>query len=627
MILAHPSPTPASVFPQRNLSSDKVLLPMIRSIKHYQFVSAVLCLSLLGIAVSSATAADPPSPAAPLMRLIKSGRVPQERLGNLIELVCQRGNAADLSYLFEQAVLSDKYPRDLRIKTLSLLTATAHNRKIQPAGDLAGLTNLIAPETPNPTDAGLQLAAIRLAGACRAKSLAQPLAKIVLDSKSPLKTREAAINALVDVDPESAKQTIDPLISPQQPLPIRSLGVAALVGLDAEAAASAAAEVLASADETQDPATLLDAFLSHKGGPDQLAAAIAGKTLAADVAKVALRHMYSVGRTDAALVSALSSSAGLSANPEPLSPEQVKTLAAEVLAEGDAQRGEAVFRRADVSCMKCHSVSKAGGQVGPDLSAVGSSSPVEYLINSIMQPNQAIKEAYLTRVVVTDAGKVHQGIVVDRNDQRLILKDATSQEIEIPISDIDEEFEGESLMPQGLTKFLTHAEIVDLVRFLAELGKAGPLAVRKTPTIQRWRVLRQLPESIAAETADADLLREETLALGDEAWVSVYAKVAGGLPISDARKAAPAPLVYLRAEVDVTIGGEVGFEINSPLPIQAAVDDQPLKADGRFVVELAPGRHVLNLFVDTSTSSDGDVQAELFRVKGSPAEFEVVGGQ
>ena len=57
------------------------------------------------------------------------------------------------------------------------------------------------------------------------------------------------------------------------------------------------------------------------------------------------------------------------------------------VADGDAARGEDVFRRADLSCLKCHAVSQAGGQIGPDLSALGSTSPVDYIINSIYDPD------------------------------------------------------------------------------------------------------------------------------------------------------------------------------------------------------------------------------------------------
>ena len=44
-------------------------------------------------------------------------------------------------------------------------------------------------------------------------------------------------------------------------------------------------------------------------------------------------------------------------------------------------------------------------------------------------------------------------------------------------------------MPTGLTKFLTQNELLDLIRFISELGKPGDFAVRANATIQRFTAL------------------------------------------------------------------------------------------------------------------------------------------
>ena len=74
------------------------------------------------------------------------------------------------------------------------------------------------------------------------------------------------------------------------------------------------------------------------------------------------------------------------------------------------------------------------------------------------------------------ACKVLTGIVLERDDVRVNIRDVNGQTITVPTADIDEEAEGRSLMPQGLTVFLTRAELVDLAKFVSELGKPGPYA-------------------------------------------------------------------------------------------------------------------------------------------------------
>ena len=137
--------------------------------------------------------------------------------------------------------------------------------------------------------------------------------------------------------------------------------------------------------------------------------------------------MYLAGRSDAELVAALGKAAGLDAEKPPPTPERASRLAAEVLAKGDAARGEKIFRRGDLGCLKCQRASGAGGDVGPELSPLGTTSPVDYVITSILHPDLSIKENFITGNFVTDEGMIHQGIVVDRDDKRVIIKDATGQ--------------------------------------------------------------------------------------------------------------------------------------------------------------------------------------------------------
>ena len=46
-------------------------------------------------------------------------------------------------------------------------------------------------------------------------------------------------------------------------------------------------------------------------------------------------------------------------------------------------------------------------------------------------------------------------------------------------ADIEEEAEGKSMMPTGLTKFLTKGELLYLIRFISELGRPGRTRCRR----------------------------------------------------------------------------------------------------------------------------------------------------
>src|SRR5262249_45918481 len=132
---------------------------------------------------------------------------------------------------------------------------------------------------------------------------------------------------------------------------------------------------------------------------------------------------------------------------------------------------------------------------GPDLISIGATAPVDYLIESILLPNKVVKENYHSLVLATKDGRVFTGIKVRETPAELVLRDAEDREVAVPVKAIEERAPGGSLMPEGLADALTRAELVDLVRFLSELGRADPFTVRPTRLVRRWQVLESTAEA------------------------------------------------------------------------------------------------------------------------------------
>jgi putative heme-binding domain-containing protein len=388
-------------------------------------------------------------------------------------------------------------------------------------------------------------------------------------------------------------------------------------------------EILNQPAERQcDLTPLVAAFLNQQGGGDVLAAALNSQTVPVDAAKLALRAVYALGRADPALVAALSRAAGISAQNTPLSPAELNQLVTEVTTKGDPTRGELIFRRHDLNCMSCHSLSKAGGDVGPDLSALGQTSPPDYIINAILNPDQAIKEQYHTLVVLTSLGQVFQGIVTDRDEQRIVLKEATGAARVVPVSMIEDQKPGGSLMPKGLANLMSRSEFVDLVRFLSELGKPGLFAIPAIPAIQRWKLLKVVPEALSSSVPDPALFRDQVLRAEPERWVSAYAKVAGSLPLDELTSAASGETLYLQGEINVTVGGAIRLAVDSPQGVRLWVDDRPAAPDSEAVTsDLAVGTHSITIRVDAHARASRDIKLEVKKPAGSRAEFTVIGGR
>src|SRR5262249_27268761 len=151
--------------------------------------------------------------------------------------------------------------------------------------------------------------------------------------------------------------------------------------------------------------------------------------------------------------------------------------AARARSQGDPERGEAVYRRKETLCLKCHPIAGAGGQVGPGLESIGASAPADYLVDALLQPNKAVKEGYHALTVALGDGRVVTGIKVRQTDTALVVRDADDREVSLPLGEIEDQKPAGSLMPAGLTETMTESELLDLVRFLSELGKIGPYSV------------------------------------------------------------------------------------------------------------------------------------------------------
>jgi putative heme-binding domain-containing protein len=575
---------------------------------------------VLTISAFSPPAALAQGDAAPMVRLLKSGRLPPERVASVANLICQRGNAEDLGFIFQLVVKPDGFSDDLRRQALDGLVVAAQTRKIIPTVEAGALLSLLDDRDP-----AIARVAVRLAAAWKAPALAPPLSRRVLDPNSSDDSRHLALDALLAIGGDVARETGDKLLAADNPR-LRAYGVTACASRDLPKAAAKAAELLAApAANAANIDLLFDTFLARQGGADQLAVALTDASVPVDTAKLALRHMYLAGRSDAQLVEVLSKAAGIDLERAPPTPDELVKLSAEVLAKGDPQRGEAVFRRGDLGCLKCHSISGAGGDVGPDLSPVGATSPVDYVITSILHPDLSIKESFLTRNFITTDGLVYQGIVADRDDNRVIIKDATGKRVTIPIADIDEESEGRSLMPKGLSSFLTHAEFLDLVRFIGELGKPGPYAVRSQPTIQRWRYLKGTPSELAEQIPDEKTFAALVLGADPNEWQPAYGCVGGALPltdlVTDGRK-----VLYLYGEVAVSQAGEVEVKLGNTQGATVWVDERQLALNKPAVVALDRGVHKIVLRIDMAQHPTNDVRVVVDKPPSSTAEYNAVGG-
>ena len=138
---------------------------------------------------------------------------------------------------------------------------------------------------------------------------------------------------------------------------------------------------------------------------------------------------------------------------------------------GDAARGrELFFGHAAAQCARCHRVGGAGGDAGPDLSAVGARAAAdrEYLLQSLIAPSAKIAQGFDTVTIQLKNGAVVSGTIKSESADDLSIATADGRRV-VKTADVRRRAgsRASGMFPMG--EVLTPREIRDLIEFLASL--------------------------------------------------------------------------------------------------------------------------------------------------------------
>jgi cytochrome c oxidase cbb3-type subunit III len=137
---------------------------------------------------------------------------------------------------------------------------------------------------------------------------------------------------------------------------------------------------------------------------------------------------------------------------------------------GDAQNGERIFR---ATCSSCHMVNGRGGQLGPDLSRIGSGRPRAALLKKVRGTTDSIRSGYEAVTLVTRDGQRIRG--VKKNDDEFSIQIMDTRErlrgyLKESLAEVVNE--PRSLMPVYAADQLNDRDLDDLLQYLGTLRGA-----------------------------------------------------------------------------------------------------------------------------------------------------------
>lgn len=540
-----------------------------------------------------------------LLTLFASDDLSAKQQRDAMAGIAAHGSRVELGTAAERIFSIQKTVESHRIALLNALVSASKRRSVRVKGDFDALGEGL----DSGSDA-MRIASLKAIGAWKLTQLCPAVEKILGAKKTPESVRDAAMTALAGIGDENTVEILAKYAGRRNDTATRTAAIRAMLEVSVDDASEHAADLFTE-DVAPDPSSLVRDFLKADGGAKALATALKGKTMSAENAKRAERVVSASGRKQNVLLMALRTSGALDDGAPELTKKEMAALVEKVQTKGNARRGRKHFRKLD--CYQCHALAGAGGTLGPEMTSIGASAQIDYLIESNYYPDKAIKEGYHSLLVDMKDGDFISGIKVTETNTELILRNALESEIRIPIANIAMREDGGSLMPTGLGDSLLEDEFVDLVRFLSELGRTPEFSAGTGRHVRTWRVLEN-------SEAARDYLYEAQVeaAVGEHetmVWVPEYSYITGEIPMSEVpglkHRYWPTRYSFLKFSVNAPSDGKAALTIAPVEGVQLYQGEQEVNIgdDGSVLLDLASGATQCTVIVNRDiVKGDLDVQ-------------------
>jgi cytochrome c oxidase cbb3-type subunit III len=152
------------------------------------------------------------------------------------------------------------------------------------------------------------------------------------------------------------------------------------------------------------------------------------------------------------------------------------------VATGDPETGKAVYDARD--CANCHMVNGVGGDLGPDLTGIGSLRPADFMRLELQNPGENLPKSPVTGIAigkwteylmfraVTKEGHVVEGMRIAESTLEIVLEDGQGNFHSLHKADLQSlrKEPGKSFMPTQSS--LSDADLNNLAAYLASLKGA-----------------------------------------------------------------------------------------------------------------------------------------------------------
>ncbi len=292
------------------------------------------------------------------------------------------------------------------------------------------------------------------------------------------------------------------------------------------------------------------------------------------------------GRAGTALVKALGPLAKLDQPANPTSDKTVEGIVDSLKTGGDPAQGERIYRRPELTCTLCHAIGGVGGKLGPDLSSIGASAPIDYIVESVLHPERKVKEGFHAMIYQMADGTSAAGIPARTTSTEQFIRTITGEQAIAKSAIKSQQMMGAagSLMPAGLINSLDRLETRALFSFLQQLGKPGPYDASKGDVARLWTIHPATDPALA------------TSQKATSGGIPLATLIDGRLPADILKTALTSlPVAFLQTRFVTTGDAPVNLKLEGIREAWVDGEALPVASEPGRKLQLKPGPHTLTI--------------------------------
>jgi putative heme-binding domain-containing protein len=438
-------------------------------------------------------AIDPGVATPYVQRLFINRSIDSEGAGPWIELIGKAGTATEATLLYQALINDASLKPTTRQRAAEALIDAARSRNVRPNGDLTGINQYLNEKSSRE----LRIAAIRLVGEWKLTGLIGKIGYTFGGDAKDDALRTAAVEAMRQTGSQVSLDILRNLTKEDRPIDVRRTALPALAVHGAADALKVLPSIFAQI-KTRPQAVQTWTQLFQVGSFTPRLMKEFPKGLSPETLSAALQAARSLGRNGQALVKVIEPLAGAKASTRNFTGE-IAGMIKGIKLGADPADGEIHYRKA--GCTICHAIGGAGGKLGPDLSSIGASAPLDYIIESVLNPAAKVKEGYHAFSFKMKDGSLMTGIPARETATELFIRPGPGVEIPLIKANIVSRDNIGSIMPAGLVDAMDYVPRRNLMAFLGEIGKPGPFDASKSNVARLWVFGDQPPGALAKSAA------------------------------------------------------------------------------------------------------------------------------